>query len=49
MGNVDGCGYDGQQKYTLIFVMLVGQAEQIEVHLSQFFADFSIMIALIAH
>ena len=32
-----------------LFVMLVGSAKPIEAHLSQFFADFDIMIALIAH
>ena len=32
-----------------LFVMLMGGAEPIEAHLSQFFADFDIMIALIAH
>ena len=46
MGKVNRCGYDGEQKDT--FVMLVDRAEQIETHLSQFFADFDIVIALIA-
>ena len=31
-----------------LFVMLMGRAEPIEAHLSQFFADFDIVIALIA-
>ena len=33
----------------ILFVMLVGLAESIKAYLSQFFADFDIMIALIAH
>ena len=44
-----GVAMMANKKTLFVHVMLVGRAEQIKAHLSQFFADFHIVIALIAH
>ena len=44
VGKVDGRGYDGQQKDTVL--TFVGHAKQFEAYSSQFFADFEWLVKL---